>query len=858
MAATRLTYRHRNRTASEHSHDSQRTYGRFWLPRIMNGHSFEPPASPLISILSPLASPTIMTHPDEQTSAEQMNFNGTCKQPPLPSELFYRYHHHSISDSVAAGSTDSSPTTTVSTVDDSSATEPSPGSSPESPPPSSFAVNMLRPRTADESRGSFFELQKQPPPRKGRNLKNLAVDTTRHTGRAASTTSLPLQPALADPAPSIASPAFVKPPSPPKRKLSNLGLTLQTPGSSKPPALGMKLAIPPTPGFGRPGTLRHFQSSPSLPVLPGFGSQFHSQAARPARLETILSPVELSAPPQIQEAEEQNFDIPLSKEEKPEAYPDGPICVYPPYVDLYLEPTAEQCRQYDVVMNVASEVRNPLVEDMRPGNNEPEVRIDGGGGIQYAPKRPQLTIPGDVGPQHLDEPSPTTPKATPLSSSFPPEVAVSRNSKDPEYIHIPWEHNSDIVPDLLRLCKDIDERVQQKKRILVHCQCGVSRSASLVVAYGLYKNPERSVQEAYDAVKVRSKWIGPNMNLIMQLQEFRSSLARGGLLSSNRLLTPITPSSAYTDWRGPFSSNSSDPVARGEPMSASAAGVIPTLPVLTADIPAISPGPSSAPSGLKWPTNDQAPPPVPIRRTRAVSAVKRTSAYVDPAGHLIPLVQVVAPESAQAPSAPHSASTVTDFSGSSAEIQPLTSPRAAEFAMIPLVPPREVDPADDFGIMSPTSTEFATSPFDRSALLATLGMGSMHHDDAPRRALSLRSRQKPKSDSRSLEPGSERKLRGKISSPTLREQQQLQSLQTQIQASLSLSNSSPSGSDDMDDALMSPRATEFTKNPFALSLTPAQQTTKADDENSRSSMSDPRSPAHAGVSPITRNIMDVL
>ncbi|KAF2773165.1 DSPc-domain-containing protein, partial [Teratosphaeria nubilosa] len=151
-------------------------------------------------------------------------------------------------------------------------------------------------------------------------------------------------------------------------------------------------------------------------------------------------------------------------EEKPEAYPDGPICVYEPYIDLYLEPTAEQCRKYDVVMNVANEVRNPLL-------------------------------------QH------------------------TQNS-EPEYIHIKWEHNSDIVPDLLRLCKLLDEKVKQSKRVLVHCQCGVSRSASLVVAYGLYKDPDMSVQEAYDAIKKRSKWIGPNMNLIMQLQEFRTSLSR--------------------------------------------------------------------------------------------------------------------------------------------------------------------------------------------------------------------------------------------------------------------------------------------------------------------------------------------
>ncbi|KAF2486613.1 dual specificity phosphatase, partial [Neohortaea acidophila] len=158
------------------------------------------------------------------------------------------------------------------------------------------------------------------------------------------------------------------------------------------------------------------------------------------------------------------------QEAKPEAYPNGPIAVYDPYIDLYLEPTVEEAREYDVIMNVASEVRNPFVG--------------------------------------------TTSSTTENASA----------NTEPEYIHVKWEHNSDIVPDLLNLVKLIDERVMQRKRVLIHCQCGVSRSASLVVAYGLYKDPSLSVQEAYDLVKTRSKWIGPNMNLIMQLQEFRSSL----------------------------------------------------------------------------------------------------------------------------------------------------------------------------------------------------------------------------------------------------------------------------------------------------------------------------------------------
>lgn len=851
----------------------------------MSTHSPESSSLFFHSQYSPFAD---MSQTDEQADAESNLPVPHKGHPPAldyAEKVFYRFHQHTISDCTAtSGSNESSPTTTASTVDDSSATEPSPGSSPESPPPSTFTTGMLRPRTSDDSRSPFFELQKQPPPsRKGRNLKNLAVNTSRHP-RAASTTSLPLQPAPAPPSSTaaqaseevnpLASPAFVKPPSPPRRKPSNLGLTLLTPGSSKVPPQEVRLAIPPTPAFGRPGTLRHFQSSPSLPLVPGLASETgigSHGARRPAPLETILSPIEPIKQVQIDEEEEQNFDVPLSREEKPEAYPDGPICVYEPNIDLYLEPTAEQCRQYDVVMNVASEVRNPLVKHADHAPEEPDIRIDGGGGIQYAPRRLQASAAIEKALDSRDE-SPSTPKATPLNSNFPPELLADLPRKDPEYIHIPWEHNSDIVPDLLRLSKLIDEKAKQGKHVLVHCQCGVSRSASLVVAYGLYKDPTMSVQEAYDVVKRKSKWIGPNMNLIMQLQEFRTSLTRGGLLPGNRGLTPITPSSAYSEWRGPFSANPTDSFHRSIPMSVSMSS---TNQTADTGVPAVSPGPSSAPSGLNWSIHNEASP-AQAQRARAVSAVKPVSAYVDPSGHIIPVLKIEPDISDTTAKIVHP-DPQYDEQDSATPTEPLSSPRSAEFAMVSLQPSQEDDPADDYGLMSPTSMEFSSSPFDRSALLASLGMGSMQAIDGPRRSLSLHSRAKQQAQSsnttwqpsiphQTSELRPTPKLRGKISSPSLREQQELHNLQSRIEASLpprAFSKhdvSTPAALfGAVDEALMSPRATEFTKNPFALALCiPDQSEAAAKDDVPRTSNTDPRSPAVSGGNPITRNIMDVL
>lgn len=851
---------HNETTYFDPQTDIKRPHGpRFWHKRRVN-RTHPPKTSPsyLRSMLASLPSPTNMSQVEEQTKQLPQPAAPNVQrsfQPAHDYDSFVRkFHQHNLSDSTnTTGSNDSSPTTTISTVDDSSATEPSPGSSPESPPPSTFAIGMLRPRTADDRSAPFFELQKQAPPRKGRNLKNLAVNTSRHGPRAASTTSLPLQ--VQTDGPSIMSPSFVKPPTPPRRKPSNLGLTLLTPGDSKPPPQEVKLAIPPTPGFIRPGALRHFQSSPSLPLVPGLGlpPNNFSELQKQRVLETIFSPtVAPSGTPPIEEEEEQNFDVPLSREEKPEAYPDGPICVYEPHIDLYLEPTAEQARQYDVVMNVASEVRNPLIEQNEPAPSEPEMRLDGGGGIQFKPKadRDHLVVKKlDAQETTTRDSSPTTPKASPENNTFSGEEEAR---KEPEYIHIKWEHNSDIVPDLLRLCKLIDDRVTQGKRVLIHCQCGVSRSASLVVAYGLYKNPTMSVQMAYDSVKKRSKWIGPNMNLIMQLQEFRSSLARGGLLTARSTMSPLTPSSALSEWNRPFPSN-----VAAEPEVPTSAIEAPSMQPTAGDVGAVSPGPSSAPSGFPWPVPNNAV----TQRDRSVSAVKPAGPFVDPSGHVVPALPILEIISTDVkPAGPvRQVSSPGPLPSIDTPPESINSPRSETFAMAPLQPPRETESADSFGIMSPTSTEFTTNPFDRSALLASLGMGSVRNEEETvRRSVSLRNRQNFRQPNEANSQSS-RRLRGKVSSPSLREEQQLRTLQAQIEADLHHQHNDSTRSAQprvMDEPLMSPRATEFTKNPFALSLAIPARTDSTRDQ--RTPSEDPRSPAQEGASPITRSILDVL
>ncbi|KAF2114481.1 dual specificity phosphatase [Lophiotrema nucula] len=491
-------------------------------------------------------------------------------------------------------------------MDSSSVTDPSPGPSPESPiakvAPSSFVADFRSRKeniSSDPLQTTFFELQRPTTPaKKPRNLKNLGINTASSLGNLRSTgptAPLPMVERKEKNTSAPTSPSFIKPPTPPKRRPSNLSLTIQTPGSDSKPT---RLIIPSTPS-NRPG-LRHFQSSPSLPlcspnVLPSGGMKL--PALRPIK----TNPHGFAEVQEMDESEDQepNFDIPQSREEKPAAYPNGPICIYESGVYLYFEPTAEQAATFDVIVNVASEVKNPFTDSESVSQKELDARrIDGppAENVDFAAIASSFSAQGS---------SPTTPKATPVMETIEPteKIVNGTSYKTPEYIHMMWEHNTDIVQDLFDLVKTMDARVQQGKRVLVHCQCGVSRSASLIVAYGLYKNPGISVQEAYDAVKKRSKWIGPNMNLIMQLQEFRNKLLRmnetkihnQGFGLPRRSAGLPSAMSNGTNIRSPF--NEAPTVARTPRTAPLPPDDMALQRASTGNMFSISPGPLSAPSG---------------------------------------------------------------------------------------------------------------------------------------------------------------------------------------------------------------------------------------------------------------------
>ncbi|KAK6455625.1 dual specificity phosphatase [Scheffersomyces xylosifermentans] len=121
---------------------------------------------------------------------------------------------------------------------------------------------------------------------------------------------------------------------------------------------------------------------------------------------------------------------------------------------------------------------------------------------------------------------------------------VGKTPGQGEYLYVPWSHTSPISKDLLAITTKIESYISRGLRVLVHCQCGVSRSACVIVAYFMLKF-KIGVNVAYELLKsgtanvneTMNKLIGdqgnrieacdricPNMSLIFELMEFNDML----------------------------------------------------------------------------------------------------------------------------------------------------------------------------------------------------------------------------------------------------------------------------------------------------------------------------------------------
>lgn len=568
----------------------------------------------------------------------------TSQQPSLQACLApdQSHKHRDSTSTQTSESDDSSPTTTLSTTDSSPLSDPSPSSSPDSPlnllPLGNFHSASFSGPSNPVSLLSISEASAlerpmtSPAPRKPRNMKGLSIQPP---STAASSKSMVSEPC---------SPSFIKPSIPAMKRKPSL-LSLKTNASDL--IKQTSLEVPASPGMPpilQRRALKHSTSSPSFPSSslqtatfgPAGGMTFPKVLERnESGLSEFLRPMKSSmnltfdaaiteedTPIKTQLASRNDLDDPFrelenNEDQKTPGYPDGPIAIYGDNVYLYLEPTAEEASRFDVVINVAHEVRNPFEarreevkqEQAKPSLHGPSAR--GRGISSNLSPIPDTAVsnssfatawevqPSDgSSPMDTDMLTPTTPKANPLST--------------PEYIHIPWDHNTDIAPDLMRLCETIENRTKEGKKVLVHCQQGASRSASLIIAYGLYQNPDFSVNDAYHAAQAKSRWISPNMKLMYSLQDFQKELSkkkrsspgsgpyrpRNGRSPSKHRLT-LSADAIEMPSKEPHTAPL--PAENGKSRQGSESTTPLTLhPSSSNDLQTISPGPASAPLTFSW------------------------------------------------------------------------------------------------------------------------------------------------------------------------------------------------------------------------------------------------------------------
>jgi protein-tyrosine phosphatase len=76
-----------------------------------------------------------------------------------------------------------------------------------------------------------------------------------------------------------------------------------------------------------------------------------------------------------------------------------------------------------------------------------------------------------------------------------------------------------ILKDVPKCMDFIESGLNEGSGVLVHCARGVSRSASIVIAY-IMVSKKVSYEEAYNIVRTARKIISPNSNFTAELKEF--------------------------------------------------------------------------------------------------------------------------------------------------------------------------------------------------------------------------------------------------------------------------------------------------------------------------------------------------
>lgn len=106
------------------------------------------------------------------------------------------------------------------------------------------------------------------------------------------------------------------------------------------------------------------------------------------------------------------------------------------------------------------------------------------------------------------------------------------------YLRIPVNDacNQNLKQHFAETIKFIDDAKSVNGKVLVHCQAGISRSPTIVIAY-LMKITKLSMNSAYNEVKDKRVIIGPNIIFLSQLYDYEKNLTESSGNAAAEILT---------------------------------------------------------------------------------------------------------------------------------------------------------------------------------------------------------------------------------------------------------------------------------------------------------------------------------
>lgn len=234
-----------------------------------------------------------------------------------------------------------------------------------------------------------------------------------------------------------------------------------------------------------------------------------------------------------------------------EPYKYGPICILP-YLYLGCEENAADKNIIDdlnigALLNVAYEVNNPFImsflkEDASSLIKSSKITDDEIDIEMIYDDNAVIEIDHKLSTEVDDEFDKEAEKSKFINKTELSTVEALRDlsatlKRNIRYKKFYWHHNQDHLSKYFDKAFDfINESRNKKKAVLVSCQQGVSRSASLIIAY-IMKTLHLNVAQAYAFVKLRNPHISPNLNLMNQLTEFEKILFQNSTTTTTNTTT---------------------------------------------------------------------------------------------------------------------------------------------------------------------------------------------------------------------------------------------------------------------------------------------------------------------------------